>query len=376
MTKIDVTQLTKIGKGILSDSKKEKSFESEDCNFLFFKDTGQMITWGASVSDDPDYAPFPFILDIEITTKCKGPAGKLCGFCYKSNNPKGTNMTFKQFKNIIDKMPWLTQIALGADAQGKANPEMFMMMAYARKKGIIPNITIADVSEKIAGKLAKVSGAVAVSVYKHAGFDVAFDSVKRLIDAGQKQVNLHYMLSSKTLEGAYEVVEAMKTDPRLQGLNAIVFLGLKQKGRGVKYDTVSPDLYKELVEKCLADQIPFGFDSCSAPAFIESVKSHESYSLFKQMAEDCESTLFSSYINEKGDFYPCSFTEGELGWETGLSVLECKDFIEEIWNHERTTTFRKALIQNKDDNGCRNCPVHVVCGIDKRVGVLNVKTVS
>jgi hypothetical protein len=39
--------------------------------------------------------------------------------CYKSNNPNGHNMTLDTFKNVIDKMPdTLTQIALGADAQG------------------------------------------------------------------------------------------------------------------------------------------------------------------------------------------------------------------------------------------------------------------
>lgn len=368
MAKLDIPVRIPTTVGVMHDGRAVKSFHSKDCHFIFDKKTGEMMTWGETMKDDPDYAPFPFILDIEITTKCTGPAGRLCGFCYKSNNPHGMNMTFKQFKTIINKMPWLTQVALGADARGTSNPEMFLMMAYARKKGIIPNLTIADVSKEVARKLSKVAGAVAVSVYRHAGFDVAFDSVKRLIDAGQQQVNLHYMLSSKTLADAYVVLGAMKDDPRLKGVNAIVFLGLKQKGRGKKYGTVSTEDYRKLIEFCIANEIPFGFDSCSAPAFIESVKGHASFDLFKQLAEDCESTLFSSYINEKGDFYPCSFTEGEPGWETGISVLKCNDFVKDVWNHERTTEFRNSLISNVDGNSCRNCPVHVVCGIDKRVG--------
>jgi len=352
--------------GKMVETEQIKAFSSPDCNFLYNKDSGFMMTWGKTKEDDPSFAPFPFILDIEITTICNGPDNKLCGFCYKSNNSNGHNMTLDQFKNIIDKMPWLTQCALGADAQGTTNPDMFEMMSYARSKGIIPNLTISDVSPEVASELAQVAGAVAVSVYKHAGFDVAFNSVNELAKAGQEQINLHYMISSRTIEDAYKVVDSIKTDPRLKHVNAIVFLGLKQKGRGVRHETVSREEYKNLVEYCIANKVPFGFDSCSAPAFIEAVKTHASADVFRTLAEDCESTLFSSYINERGDFYPCSFTEGESGWEQGLSVLGCKDFVSEIWNHPRTVEFRYNLIANVDDNNCRNCPVHVVCGIDMR----------
>lgn len=338
-------------------------------NYNFNVETGEFARWGIMPSHDPKSAPFPEILDIEITTKCNGPANKLCGFCYKSNNPNGHNMSFEEFKNIIDKMPFLTQCALGADAQGITNPDMIEMMRYARSKGIIPNLTIADVSDDVAGVLADVAGAVAVSVYKHAGFDVAFDSVQRLARAGQKQINLHFMISNKTIDDAYKVMEAMKSDPRLDQVNAIVFLGLKQKGRGTKYEGVTREQYRELVEHCLANGIPFGFDSCSAPAFIDSVVDHPNYEQFKMMAEDCESTLFSSYINERGVFFPCSFTENwdKGGWAEGIDVLAADDFIKDVWFHPRTAEFRKALIGNTDCNGCRNCPAYAVAGKDMRI---------
>lgn len=345
---------------------------SKGYNYNFNVVTGEFARWGKTFEDDPAYAPFPEILDIEITTSCNGPANKLCGFCYKSNNPNGHNMTFDEFKNIIDKMPWLTQTALGADAQGVTNPDMFRMMEYARSKGIVPNLTIADVSEEVASKLASVAGAVAVSVYKHAGFDVAFDSVKRLSDAGLKQINLHYMISSKTIDDAYKVTEAMKNDPRLANVNAIVFLGLKQKGRGAKFECVSREDYRKLVDHCLENDVPFGFDSCSAPAFIDAVVDHPNYAEFKMLAEDCESTLFSSYINERGEFYPCSFTEHEGPWSTGISVLEAEDFVRDVWNHPRTKEFRTALINNVDGNKCRNCPVHCVNGKDMRTKQFNM----
>lgn len=338
-------------------------------NYDFNVETGAFARWGIMPSHDPKSAPFPEILDIEVTTNCNGPDNKLCGFCYKNNNPNGYNMPFEDFKKIIDKMPFLTQCALGADAQGVTNPDLFKMMSYARSKGIIPNLTIADVSEDVAGSLAQVAGAVAVSVYKHAGFDVAFNSVDRLARAGQQQINLHFMISNRTIEDAYKVTEAMKTDPRLKNVNAIVFLGLKQKGRGVKYEGVTREQYRQLVEHCLENGIPFGFDSCSAPAFIDAVQDHPDLENFKMMAEDCESTLFSSYINEHGIFFPCSFTEKweEGGWVNGIDVLAADDFIKDVWFHEKTVKFRKELIGNVDCNGCRNCPAYAVAGKDMRL---------
>lgn len=355
--------------GTLVDTQSTKMFKSDDCNFIFDKSTGTMCTWGKTEDDDPVFAPFPFILDIEITTKCNGPNNKLCSFFYKSNNPNGYNMPFEHFKDIVDKMPFLTQMALGADAHGTTNPEMFKMMRYARESGIIPNLTIADVSEDVAKELADVAGAVAVSVYRHAGFDVGYDSIKRLSDAGLEQVNIHFMISSSTIKDAYKIIDDSKTDERLKGLNAIIFLGLKQKGRGSKFDYVSTEQYQQLVQYCLDNDVRFGFDSCSAPAFLRAVENHPQYEDFKIHTEDCESTLFSSYINEKGEFFPCSFTENwkEGSWDVGISVLDSNDFISDVWNHQKTVDFRNTLINNTDHNKCRNCPAFAVCSIDMRV---------
>lgn len=144
----EVLRVIKVGQdATVVETTNHKFMRSPNVNFNFNKITGFMQRWGQTLEDDPDFAPCPEILDIEITSICNGPANKLCGYCYKANTPKGHNMTFAEFKNIIDKMPFLTQIALGADAHGTTNPDMFQMMEYARSKGIIPNLTIASTNE-------------------------------------------------------------------------------------------------------------------------------------------------------------------------------------------------------------------------------------
>ena len=176
--------------GKLIESENGKKFLSPEYNFVFDKKTGFFARWGKTEKDDPD-SGLPEILDIEVTTICNGipdAKGKKapCKFCYKSNTSKGENMTFETFKKIFDKLPkTVTQIAFGADAQSTSNPDLFEMMKYARTNGIIPNITVADVSDEVADKLVEVCGAVAVSAY-FTNTDICYNSVEKLSNSFTK----------------------------------------------------------------------------------------------------------------------------------------------------------------------------------------------
>ena len=161
-----------------------KYLESPNYNYKFDLRTGTFYEWGATKEENPTGCPFgPTILDIEITTICNGPTcsipgselfGKTipCNFCYKSNGPVGTNMSFETFKKILDKMPKdsnghhvLTQVAIGGSACAETNPDLWKMMEYCRENKVIPNITVADINPETAEKLVGVCGAVAVSAY-------------------------------------------------------------------------------------------------------------------------------------------------------------------------------------------------------------------
>ena len=80
-----------------------------------------------------------------------------------AGNPAG-------LKKVIDAMPFVTQIAFGVDAQCTSNPYTFEIMKYAREKGIVPNVTVADISDNTADFLATTCGAVAVSRYANKDF--------------------------------------------------------------------------------------------------------------------------------------------------------------------------------------------------------------
>lgn len=342
---------------IIKEDKKSKTLTSENYNYKFDKQTGYFERWGKSFDDDPQEG-LPEIADIEITTKCTGPGGIPCPFCYKANTPNGFNMTIETYKKILDKLPpSITQIAFGADATCEMNPDIFKIMEVTRNKGIIPNITVADINDEVADKLTEYCGAVAVSRYVNKNF--CYDSVKRLTDRGMTQINIHQLICKETFEQTLETINDIHNDPRLSKLNAIVFLSLKTKGRAKKgFTPITQEMFSELTHLCLDSNTRFGFDSCGAHKFLNSIEGFEPQikKALQESAEPCESSIFSIYIDTHGKFFPCSFSPETDVWSTdGLDVVNCEDFIEDIWYNEQTEQFRKTLLCNN-----RNCPIYKI----------------
>jgi MoaA/NifB/PqqE/SkfB family radical SAM enzyme len=338
-------------KAVVIEDNKLKILSSENYNFLFSKHNGFFARWGKTQDDDGDFElGLPEIADIEIAEICEGVPGiGPCAFCYKSNTGnKGENMSLDTFKTIFHKLPpTITQIAFGCGTLRK-HPEMWDIFRYAKSNDVTPNLTInGDVDDQEFDNIAELCGACAVSIYDK---NLSYDAIKKLTDRGMRQVNIHYMISQETYEKAFEIMKDIKSDPRLEKLNAIVFLSLKTKGRSKgRFHQLTQEQFANLTNYALDNSIPMGFDSCSAQKFVKAIEGHKNEAQMNQSAEPCESTLYSLYIDVKGDFYPCSFSPKTEGWDKGISVLKCNDFLEDIWFNERTRNFSKGVI------ACRNC---------------------
>jgi len=336
-----------------------KVYSKEDYHYLFSRKTGFFARWGKDQTDDPEWCKYGNeILDIEISTICHG-LGKPCPWCYKSNTEIGRNMSFDTFKEILNLMPdTLTQLAFGV-GDLDSNPDLWNMAIYARSKGIIPNITINGfkLTDTQAQLIQQYMGAVAVSRYGDG--KICYEAVNKLVDHGVKYVNIHQLVSEETFDDCIKVIDDYNT-MGLTGLNAIVFLMLKPKGNRNTFTPLKDPLkYRQLVEYAIERNVRFGFDSCSAPKFLESVKNDINFDKYEMSAESCESTLFSLYCNVDGEFFPCSFTEGEKGWESGISYKNVKSF-NDIWYNDRIISFRNKLLETTtkcEFKNCRLCPI-------------------
>lgn len=336
------------------ENSKIKVLRSPDYNFDFDKSSGFFARWGNTAADDPQYSPYGCeIIDMEISTACHG-IGKPCGFCYKSNTPKGEYTTFATFKVIFDKLTEdrvPMQIAFGI-GDIDANPDQWKIFDHCREQGVIPNITIngARMTPELFDKLARVMGAVSVSHYDD---DICFNAVQELTNRGMNQVNIHKLLCRENYDNCLTLIDKATTDPRLKGLNAIVFLALKPKGRGTSLTPMRDSkAYRKLVDYAMENKVGVGFDSCSFTTYAKAMEGHPDYDRLIQLGEGCESWIFSNYINVLGKMYPCSFCEKV---EQSIDLLNTKEKFIDIWNGPVVQAWRNKLLKN-----CRNCPVYNV----------------
>ena len=197
--------------------------------------------------------------------------------------------------------------------------------------------------------------------------EISYNAIKKYIDAGMNQVNIHFMLSKETLDFAYEVLYDIKEDPRLRGMNAIVFLQYKDKNPKSHFHPPSFQEFKGLVDFCLSDMVKFGFDSCSSAMFMKAIAGREDAKQLIQSVDNCESTLFSFYINVDGKGFPCSFLEGQTKeWEEGIDILEINDYTIDVWYSPRVQAYRTKLLASskqckcKYSGMCRSCFVYDV----------------
>ena len=284
---------------VIVENDKIKTATSENYNFFFDKITGAFARWGKDFNDDPTMSPYgPEIVDIEISKICS----KGCTFCYKENTPCGENMSFETFKKIFNLLPaTTTQIAFGV-GDVDANPNLIDIFKYCKNNGVVPNITISGsrMTEEYFRSLAELCGSIAISRYNPV--DECYNAVKTFIALGKKQINLHCLLALETYDECFKAIDDVCSDERLKGLNCIVFLSLKEKGRAVghMHSLRDPEKYKALVEYAFEKKVSIGFDSCSAPLFQKAIEDREDYKSICQMVEPCESTLFSMFIDVEG----------------------------------------------------------------------------
>lgn len=376
-----------INKGIPDPQfKGDRIIVAKDGSFhlIFRKSDGFTAKWGKTADDDPTHCPWGSeIADIEITTACSGIRGmnpdgstgddstrRPCMFCYKSNNPNGSYMSFDKFKKIFDLInqpKTLTQIAFGVDAQCKTNPDVWKIMDYCIENDVTPNVTVADIDKETAENIVKHCGACAVSCYER-NKNCCYDAIKLITDTATRlkkshfKCNMHLMVSAETANFVKEVLEDRLNDKRLKNMHAIVMLSLKQKGRGVAYHKMDDDTRKEVINWLLDNGIAWGSDSCGANHIFEAIKDRPNANELKSFIEPCESFgMFSQYINVDGIMFPCSFIEGEGEWKDGIDLLKINDFSKEVWNGERISKAREEMIHLASCNGgCTKCPYYDV----------------
>jgi hypothetical protein len=341
----------------ITNTNQYKTCEDDGYHLFFRKEDGLTLRWGKTKDDDPPWAPTVEIADIEISTgDCLGRGCR--GLCYKFNGGgPSKHMSLDTYKEIIRKLgPGLTQVALGI-TNIYSNPDFFEMLRWSKEgASVIANYTChgLDVDQKAADWTAKYCGAVAVSIVNK---EKTYDAVKMFVDAGVKQVNIHFVLHDENYEGGevFQVIDECAQDKRLTKLNALVLLAFKDKQKtGIYHPVTDVDKYRKILQYAEKRGVRLGLDSCSGPIYLKVVADSNDRDKLASVVETCCSARFSCYASVDATYFPCSFLENEeeSGWGTGINILERDDFYRDIWRSERVEKWRQHVI------GCGNdrCP--------------------
>ena len=350
------------------DSTTHKTCKSAEYNFIFNKQTGFQVEFGATLDADPTYSPYgATIADIEISKVVKkdfevdidrynvvNKACHGCKFCYKGANTGQKTISMKThiFDSLLSKINQnkiLCQVAIGLNKISTC-PDFWDIVKLCREKhDVVPNYTTrgGDLTELDYKNTAQYCGAVAVS---YSDPDITYGAVEQFIKHGTDQTNIHFVLSAETFGGCLQVIQDCHDDHRLKNLNALVLLSFKDKNNTKQLTIIrNPSTYKQLIDKAESLGVPLGFDSCAAWSYKSSIQGDKDFDKKFQYVTSCCASRLSKYISIDMKYFPCSFMEREEGWQEGISILDKEDFVRDVWNHPQTIAFR-----NKNIECCKN----------------------
>ncbi|MCP3685231.1 MAG: hypothetical protein GY861_21415 [bacterium] len=323
-------------------------FNSKNYNFLYNTDSGFFARWGSKLSIDSLYSPYgPEIIDFELSTKCS--LG--CSYCYKSNLSTGRLASSVVITNVLNSLQYkLSPLVQAAFGVGNTIPNN---IRYARwlynNSGVVTNLTLPAI---FSGDLTALEGFHTMAVSYSGDIQRCVDSVLFLNTIPTvKRVNIQVVLSKETLPQLYSLISAWNVYFKSNLNPSLILLFVKKKGRAISYSSVDWNELDNLVSLLCNQGIQIGSDSCGY---------HRLRRTFDRLGvpydivfmDSCEATRFSIYANLRGEFFPCSFAEGEPGWERGIPVSSVRSFLEDVWFSERFCLFREKLLSS----GC-TCPL-------------------
>lgn len=301
---------------------------------------------------------FPAYIQLETTNKCN----LNCEMCYrKLQNRKIGEVTFEDFKKIIDQFPYLLII----DLQGWGEPflckDLFKMIEYLNKRGVITgfstNGTLLNedsinkiINSNLTSLVFSIDSAAPEKIRNYKNFDKMVENIKLLSEnikfRGKNKPVLSFSttLMKENLKDIPSVIQLAKdVGVKFVTVHNVTIYDPIQKGTG--YDTPST---KEIKEK-LSEASSLG-KSLDINVKFTGYFAKKSFWKEEEIKGLCKFVWGSCFISWDGFVYPCChYFEHSFG-----NIFETP--FKDIWNGKEYQEFRKQLIKrNFQDSICQNC---------------------
>lgn len=297
---------------------------------------------------------FPFWIQIEPTNFCN----LKCRMCIQSTDSisKKGFLSFKDFKTIVDKLPFTVGMMLQGFGEPFLNKELIKMIRYASRKGFIVETTSNGllINEKLSKELVRsgldiitfsLDGA-SKETYEYirvgSDFDKVVNNIKRLVEIrNEVGSNLKIHINSIVMKyNFYELPNLIKLTSELNVDR--LFLGFmlthsdfpEHFNKEQKILENNPNLKKYLKKS------------------LEEAKSKNLKVDINTHLQDlkCDFPWLKIYINYDGTVTPCcTIINKVMG-----NIIE--DDIDKIWNNKEYIKFRYKLLSGDPPKECLGCP--------------------
>lgn len=361
-------------------------------NFLYTKifvptgeGSGELAYYfiGPLIRRYPNLAPYPSYVEIEMTTKCN----KKCIFCEHTYwNEPSIDLTFENFRKIVDQFPSLKWVNLTGEGDAFLNKEYIKMISYLKEKEVM--VYLVDsfdfIDKNTAEQLVNVGvdgiyvsmDAATKETYEKikvgCNFERVVKNIKTLIEIKKEkgspipELCFRYVITTLNYQEAPKYIELVRnfgTRKELGDGSKMHFVGLLAFPEIEKYymPEIPEDTQKELMDK--KKEISDGIDVVFA---------HTEPDVFPSINR-CLAWM-EPYIMMGGYVLPCCAVlmsnQREYLRKHCLGNIFEKPF-EEMWNSERYRTFRQTV--NKPDAKvpllCRGCRAYDTKEREKKFGI-------
>ncbi len=299
----------------------------------------------------------PVIAQIEPTSECNLD----CEMCIRKEIgvPIGT-MSFENFKIILDKLDSLFKIHLSGQGEPFLNPEIFKMIEYANKRGIIVYFTTNGtcLTKNVIDKICDVEiGEIGISIdstnkekyekiRKGAKFEKVLENIKNLaLELKKRNRKTIVSIASIILKDNIEELSEFVILAKKLGVKKIGFQTMQEKSDYIeKYDSK----IKLQAVSSLNERLKENINQAKKIAKKEGI----TLIFDEEKSPGCIWPWRSIYITWNGYVTPCckilDYREPYFG-----NIL--KDDFCKIWNGKKYQTYRKLLRERKAPVLCEGC---------------------
>lgn len=315
----------------------------------------------------PSLAPFPREIEIEVTTRCHLKC-TICEHTYWEKDKSNRNMTFEQFKHVLDQFPRLKWCGLTGIGTGFLNRDYLEMLRYAKSRnifveffdsfhlmdeGIIREVVGMGI-DKIWVSIEAATRETYEKIRVGSDWDKVLQNIRTLFRVKKEkktpfpEVWFHFIINRYNLGEMEAYVDRVKDLAGDTRRNPVVIywtnlLAFKEVEHLMV--TVPPDQKKRVIQKCR---------SCGIfPIFNENVTRNKPVSHCTKWTEPfvlvsghCQSCCAVNEVNDR------DFQE-----EHAFGNLFDMDY-SEIFDSEKFRRFKALLRQNKVPIACKNCRLY------------------